>query len=335
MDENLHNFVNISLSEEDPANVEISGPVNAETLRELTAALRKYRAGKASVESRAIRAENWWKLRNRLERERESAGLSGFNAKSGWLHNTIVAKHADMMEAYPEPNILPREADDVEEARMLSKIVPVVLEQNHFDEVYSENIWAKLKTGTGVMKVTWDGEKLGGLGDVAIDSVDLLNVFWEPGKKDIQKSRYFFHTTLEDNEALEERWPALKDRLKGNSFVPARFLYDDSVGTDGKSTVIDCYYKKREGGRTVLHYVKFVGETVLYASENEGRPLYEHGLYPFVFDTLYPVEGSPCGTASSTCAPTARSRSTSCRRPSCATPWPGRSRAISSAWTAA
>ena len=24
-------------------------------------------------------------------------------------------------------------------------------------------------------------------------------------------------------------------------------------------------------------------------------PLYDHGLYPFVFDTLFPIEGSPCG----------------------------------------
>lgn len=277
------------------ATEQISKPVNEDTIREMTTVLRKYKAGKASVERRAINAESWWKLRNQVEREKETQGLSGFNAKSGWLHNAIVAKHADMMEAYPEPNILPREQNDVKEARMLSKILPVILEQNHYDDVYSDNLWAKLKTGTGIVKVYWDGDKLNGLGDIAIDNVDLLNLFWEPGKKDIQKSKYFFHTTLEDNDTLEEIYPELKDKLKGNAFVPAKFLYDDNVSTDNKSTVIDCYYKKREGGRTVLHYVKFVGENILYSSENEGKPLYDHGLYPFVFDALYPVEGSPCG----------------------------------------
>lgn len=38
---------------------------------------------------------------------------------------------------------------------------------------------------------------------------------------------------------------------------------------------------------------------MLYATENEQdyaeRGLYDHGLYPYVFDALYPIEGSPCG----------------------------------------
>ena len=199
------------------------------------------------------------------------------------------------MEAFPEPIVLPREPDDSGEANALSSILPVVLAQNRFEDVYSDAIWQKLKTGTGVYKVTWDADKLGGLGDVAIHAVDLLNLFWEPGVKDIQDSRYLFHTALRDNDLLAERWPQLRGALKANAFAPSRFLYDDAVPTDGKSTVIDCYYKKWEGGRQVLHYVQYVGDTLLYSSENEGAPLYEHGRYPFVFDALFPVEGSPCG----------------------------------------
>ena len=42
-----------------------------------------------------------------------------------------------------------------------------------------------------------------------------------------------------------------------------------------------------------------MGETVLYASENDpacrDRGWYDHGEYPFVFDTLYPMKGSPAG----------------------------------------
>ena len=226
---------------------------------------------------------------------------------SGWLHNIIVSKHADAMEAYPEPAILPREAGDRQEAGMLSRIIPVILEQNEFEKTYSDAMWQKLKTGTGVYKVWWDAEKLNGLGDIAIERVDLLNLFWEPGAADIQDSRYFFHTRLEDNEELEESYPQLKGRLKSSGFLANRFVYDDAVSTEGKSTVIDVYYKRRQDGRTVLHYCKYVGDVVLYATENEavlarmegreteGRGLYDHGLYPFVFDSLFPIEGSPCG----------------------------------------
>ena len=269
--------------------------VDEETLREMTRVLQKYKTGKASIEQRAIAAESWWKLRNQIQREKDSAKMSGFNAKSGWLHNVIVAKHADIMEAFPEPNILPREQGDVQEAKMLSKIVPVILEQNHFDDVYSDCTWQKLKTGTGIYKVYWDADKCYGLGDIAIDKVDVLNVFWEPGITDVQDSKYFFHTALMDNDTLEGIYPELVGKLKGNAFVPAKFLYDDNVSTDNKSTVIDCYYKKRINGKTELHYCKYVGNNILYSSENEGAPLYDHGLYPFVFDCMYPIEGAPTG----------------------------------------
>ena len=282
-------------------------PVDGERLREFTRVLQKYKAGKASIERRTIAAENWWKLRNQAEERKSIEGLQGFQAVSGWLHNIIVSKHADAMDAYPEPAILPREAGDRQEAGMLSRIIPVILEQNEFEKTYSDAMWQKLKTGTGVYKVWWDAEKLNGLGDIAIERVDLLNLFWEPGAADIQDSRYFFHTRLEDNEELEESYPQLKGRLKSSGFLANRFVYDDAVSTEGKSTVIDVYYKRRQDGRTVLHYCKYVGETVLYATENEaalarmegreteGRGLYDHGLYPFVFDSLFPIEGSPCG----------------------------------------
>ena len=287
-------------------------PVDGERLRKFTVELQKYKAGKASVESRAIAAENWWKLRNQAEIRKQTQGLTGFEAKSGWLHNVIVAKHADATEAFPEPNILAREPGDVEEAGMLSKIIPVVLETNKFEEVYSDNQWQKLKTGTGIYKVYWDADKLNGLGDIAIKRVNILNIFWEPGVTDIQDSKYVFHTALVDKDTLEGMYPQLKDKLKTTAFTPAKFQTDDAVTTENKAVVIDVYYKTFEDGKTVLHYCKYVGDEILYSTENEEamqnsaaamptpqqpvhHGLYDHGLYPFVFDTLFPIEGSPCG----------------------------------------
>ena len=124
-------------------------PVDETRLRTFTSILQKYKAGKVSVERRCVAAENWWKLRNSAEEKKSSDGLGGFQAVSGWLHNVIVSKHADAMDAFPEPNILPREPDDRQEARILSKILPVILEQNGFEKTYSEAMWQKLKTGTG------------------------------------------------------------------------------------------------------------------------------------------------------------------------------------------
>lgn len=288
-------------------------PISSEQLKELTQILQKYKAGKAITEQRIIASENWWKLRNASEEQKDTDIVKkGFVSKSGWLHNVIVSKHADAMEAYPEPNILPREEGDRGEARMLSAIIPCVLEQNNFEETYDDAMWRKMKGGTAVYKVVWDKNKLHGLGDIGVECANILNLFWEPGITDIQKSRYFFHTELCDKDLLEERYPEqLKDGLKGDAFVSSKFLYDDHVDTENKVTVIECYYHKFIQGKNTLQYVKYVNDVVLYATENDMQPtvdelgvvkppmalagLYDHGKYPYVFDALYPIEGSPCG----------------------------------------
>jgi hypothetical protein len=195
---------------------------------------------------------------------------------------------------------------------MLSAIIPCVLEQNNFEETYDDAMWRKMKGGTAVYKTVWDKNKLNGLGDISVECANILNLYWEPGITDIQKSRYFFHTELCDKDLLEQRYPEqLKGGLKGDAFVSSKFLYDDHVDTENKVTVIEVYYHKHINGKTTLQYVKYVNDVVLYATENETQPmvdemgqmkppmaltgLYDHGKYPYVFDALYPIEGSPCG----------------------------------------
>ena len=286
-----------------PEAMETTGvmPIGSEQVKKFTEVLQKYKAGKSQTENRIVASENWWKLRNTME-EQKSSGIGtdgGFKSVSGWLHNVIVSKHADAIEAFPEPNILPREAGDRGEAQMLSSIIPCILEHNKFEETYSDVMWQKLKTGTGVYKVVWDAGKLGGLGDIGIERVNLLNIYWEPGVTDIQNSRYFFHTELCDKDILEERYPELRDQLKGQTFMSTKFLYDDHVDTENKITVVDVYYHKMVEGRKTLQYCKYVNDVVLFASENDPemamRGFYDHGKFPYVFDALFPIEGSPCG----------------------------------------
>ena len=289
-------------------------PVGPEQIKKFMQVLHKYKSGKSQTENRILASENWWKLRNSTEEQKETAigADGGFKSVSGWLHNVIVSKHADAMESYPEPNILPREKNDAMEAKKLSAIIPCILEQNQFERTYSDVMWQKQKAGTGVYKVVWDKDKLNGLGDIAVEKVNLLNIYWEPGITDIQKSRYVFHTELHDKDVLEEQYPQLRDNLKSDGFVSTKFLYDDAVDTTNKFTVIEVYYHKYIGGKNTLQYCQFVGDQVLYATENEVQQevdpmtqqvkppmaatgLYDHGLYPYVFDALFPIEGSPCG----------------------------------------
>ena len=283
-------------------NLEPQRPrIGTEEVRRAADILRRYHAGKRQLEQRIIDNEQFWKLRHWQQMEKAGQGGNPADPQptSGWLVNCILSKHADAMDCYPEPTVLPREPGDREEAGKLTRILPVILKKNGFKRTYSSAWWYKLKSGCAVYGVFWDAGKLNGLGDISIRRMDLLNLFWEPGVTDIQDSPHFFSTELQDREALEERYPQAKGKADRGGWTLSRYLYDDAVDTSGKVLVVDWYYHTRENGRRVLQYCKFVGDTVLYATENDpdmrDRGWYDHGRYPFVFDVLFPEEGTPAG----------------------------------------
>ncbi len=271
-------------------------PIDLSAVRQAQQTLQRYRAGKRNLENRILEAEQWYRLRHwecmRRSQKREVEPVSG------WLFNAIANKHASAMDNIPAPAILPREKADEDVAKLLSAIVPAVLEHNDFEQVYSDMWDSKLRCGTGAYGVFWDSDAYAGLGEVAIRRVDVLSLYWEPGVGDIQNSRNLFYVQLAHKDALLERYPQLSGRLDSALDLP-KYHFDEAVDTSDKVAVVDWYYKKSVRGRTVLHYCKFVGDTVLFATENE--PLYrdfgwyDHGLYPFLLDPLFRTEGTPCG----------------------------------------
>ena len=275
--------------------------IGAEQVRQAAEVLRKYRLGKQNLDRRIIDNEQFWKLRHweQMEKSGEGGNPQDVRPASGWLVNCILSKHADAMDSYPEPTVLPREPGDRKEAEVLSRVLPVILKNNRFKRAYSQAWWNKLKSGCAVYGVFWDGGKLHGLGDIDIRSMDVLNLFWEPGVQSIQESEHFFSTELTPNRRLEGQYPQLVGKLGRSGGQVSRYLYDDKVDTSEQSLVVDWYYHTVEQGRRVLQYCKFVGENVLYATENDpemaGKGWYDHGQYPFVFDVLFPEEGTPCG----------------------------------------
>ena len=272
--------------------------IGEDEVRQANDLLQKYKAGKAALDKRIIENELWFRMGHwKNYQNKMMAGKP--TPSSGWLFNSIANKHADAMDNYPEPNVLPRAADDEETAKVLSKILPTVLEQCDYETAYSDTWWRKLKTGTGVKGVFWDPAARGGLGEISIKSINILMLYWEPGVEDVQDSPNLFSLSLANNDQLESQYPQLKGHT-GHSLDVAKYVHDDSLDTSDKSVVVDWYYKKAlPGGQTVLHYCKYCNGVVLYASENDpamkDRGFYDHGNYPFVFDPLFREEDSPAG----------------------------------------
>ncbi len=274
-------------------------------IAEAISILTRYKQGKASLEERVVQDELWWELRHweaiRKGKQRtDNPEYRGPEPSSAWLFNAILNKHADAMDNYPEPVVLPRERSDEESAKVLSSVLPVILEYNDYEQTYSDNWWEKLKHGTAAYGVFWNSAKENGLGDVDIREIDLLKLFWEPGVTDIQKSRNLFIVDLVDEDLLEQQYPEHKGHLSGGAVDVKQYIYDDTIDTSNKSVVVDWYYKTTSAsGKTLLHYAKFVGETLLFASENDPNyrdtGWYDHGLYPVVLDVMFPEKGTPVG----------------------------------------
>ena len=273
------------------------GVIGREEVMKAMSVLKEYQRGKASLDERIKRNEEWYRQRH-WEDIGHSKNKGDPEPASAWLLNALLNKHADAMDNYPEPSILPREAGDKDDAEKLSEILPTILEQIDYEGVYDRKWWKKLKGGTAATAVVWNPTAYNGLGEIEIKCVDILSLFWEPGIVDIQDSRNIFRVDIADTEALEMQYPEYKGKLGGKDVTLVEYYNDDTIDTSGKTAVIDWYYKKTlPSGRTVVHYCKMAGGNVLYASENVPEMAecgyYDHGRYPFVLDTLFPVENSP------------------------------------------
>lgn len=278
-------------------NVPVKKVIDELALKTARETLQKYIDGKESLDKRIIANEDWYKLQhwrdfheNKPDRKEQST--------SAWLFNSIANKHADAMDNYPTPVILPREASDEQTAKMLTSVLPVIFENCDFEKTYSDNWWDKLKNGCACYAVLWDQDMNNGLGDINIRPVDMLSIYWEPGIQDLQDSKNIFVLSLQDNDNLEEMYPELRGKLKSNAVDKKEYHFDDQIDTTDKSIVVDWYYKVKSGAQTYVQYVKYCGDTVLFASENEEgyeNGIYDHGEYPFIMDVLYPEKGTPAG----------------------------------------
>ena len=277
--------------------------VGVEEIIKARETLQKYKQQKQSLESRVVNNEEWWKIHNweqikkkdAAKADRENPNGIETSSSSAWLFNSITNKIADFSDNYPEANIRARTGGDVPEAERLKNVIPMILKRNKFYKTYIADISEKSKSGTGITYVGWNPKK-DGIGDVEIQNINILSIFWQGGITNIQKSRNVFTVELVDTDLLKKQYPSEAENITSDGEVDLKqYLYEDYIDTTDKSLVIDWWYKK--DGK--LHYCKFVNNIVLFATENEPdeypNGYYDDGNYPFVFDVMFPMQGTIAG----------------------------------------
>lgn len=279
--------------------------------------LREYKDGKTSVDMKATENQEWWRLRHwNVIHGKTEAGKAKVDVGSAWAVNSILNKHADLMDSFPKANVLAREADDEEEAQILSKILPAIEEHTDAEQVYNTAGYDFLIDGTAITAVLWDPMAHDGMGDIKKTNVDIHNVFWQPGIEDIQQSKYFFDVSVADVNDVKLQYPEIADKIGGGKqgFI-TEYIHDDNINHQNDIEIINCYYKKLEMRpvlinidpqtvaqhlvpREILHMAIIIGDQCVFCSEDSPEyqdGFYKHGKYPYVFRKCFPVKDSPCG----------------------------------------
>ena len=276
------------------------GPIDKESVDGALAKFRKYKNAKSILDERVKENQGWFKGRYAMFKDENSGAINEPDARSAWAFNSIINKHADAMDNIPTVNVLPREESDAEAAERLSKIVPLVMDRCRFPKKYYDTWYDKLTSGTGIYKTYWDNTQANGLGDINIITIDPLNLVWEDGIEDIQDSENVFHIDYMKNSFIKEKYPFMKDKLgEGDLGDVEAYNNSESQNKDhsDESVVFDWWYKKFNGTKQVVHLCKFCNGEVLWASENTEQyresGYYDHGRYPFTFDGLFPIKGTP------------------------------------------
>lgn len=271
---------------------------NGVDISKLMTAFTEYKEARQILDQKIIENENWYK-QNYWQYIKDTS--DGKEPQSGTLLNAIWSKHADFMDNEPKAVFMAREKNDEEQSKILSKVIPVVMENARWNKVYSDYCWYIIKQGVACMAATWDDSLENGLGDIVINQLDILRIYWEPNCTNIQDSRYVFVLSLIDTDILNEQYDFKTEAEQITSGQDAVMIesYEDSDENilDNKTVVIDCYERcVTEDGRQVVHLTKIAHERVLESSledeELSDTGIYEHGKYPFVIGQFLPLEGT-------------------------------------------
>lgn len=292
-----------------------SEPIGKDQIEKARAKLDQFKSAKQGLNSTIKFNEGWYRQRHmEYVRTTERLGTSDMEGDtiplykqgeqvepvSAWLFNSVQNFHADYMDNYPRANVLAREPSDEEEAYKIAKILPSLLDRIKFEAIYSRAGWTKAIQGWTVYSVTWDKDADNGRGEISIGRAKLLNLYWDMEVDDLEASSDVFYLHERDRDDLVRDYPDLEKDLVATEGDHERHETVTVGSQPSKVTVVDWYYKKRTtSGRRVLHFAQFVGEHLLYATENQpslkDRGLYDHGKYPFVVDVLYPMEDALYG----------------------------------------
>lgn len=251
-----------------------------------------YRAT-AAFRRKCIDNEEYWKANHWHDVEKKD--IDEPRPVTPVLFSTLESMLADVMDNYPEPVLLGEEPGDDTLALQLGDIIKFILKRRGYRETYRAKCRQALKKGASVQEVYWDKSLYNGLGDINMRSWDIKNFLWDTKSEDIQEGRACFKFRFYPKEWYKQRYPSKVDEFKPDGYTREGF---DPYNKDEDIMLIEYWYRRHDSktGKTFCHMALLAGNTLLERSEAiKPEGMYSHGKYPFIVESVFPIEGQPVG----------------------------------------
>jgi len=149
------------------------------------------------------------------------------------------------------------------------------------------------KYGTGILRVIYDPDALGGVGMPVIDVCNPSNIFVDPCVTDIYKideAEFIIETVVKSVGWARRQFGSIAEMIE-----PNHFPHGEDSGAPGKSEkYLHMLVWTRHHGRLRLVQMSGCG-VILSDSEDGGEGFYPSAKYPYFFTPLYFREGSIWG----------------------------------------
>ena len=262
---------------------------------------KRYYAGTREFREQCRRNEEYWKANHWYDKRTRPGDPK---PTTPMIFSMVDNLHSDIMDHYPEPQILPVEPGDDDLAEELSVIVQSILDRRNFRKLYRAETRRCLKRGASCWQVVWDNDLYGGIGDVNVLPWDIRYFLWEPGVEDIQDGESVIKFSFRKRRYFKERYPDLYPKMRADGWRGQIERYnteDPSSDDNDEILLMERWYKRYspELRRSVVHVARIAGYQLLFWSEDREitrrAGVYEDGLFPFVVMPLYPLDDTPIG----------------------------------------
>lgn len=215
------------------------------------------------------------------------------------IHPMIEGHVSLLVEQNISVRAVPTSPGDGPYAAKVTGILEFIKSRNHMQKVIERHERGREKYGTGILRVTFDMDELGGAGLPKIENVPIQNILIDPCITDVLKineAEFIIEKIVKSVYWAKETYgEEVASKIRENFFP---FIADD-VSEESKSDGENAKYEHLliwtcEGGRLRLVEMSGCG-VILSDSEDADEGFYKAGGYPYFFTPLYEDEGTIFG----------------------------------------